>query len=176
MTGAGQTGAGQIGAGQIGAADIVAALAARRLTVATAESLTGGMLVAELVAVPGASAVVRGGIVAYSTELKHTVLGVDPALLAAHGPVHPGVAAQMARGVRSVMAVNGLPADIGISTTGVAGPAEQDGHPVGTVFIAVASEGHSEVVSLELGGDRDHIRRAVVSEALSAVGRMLARQ
>ena len=99
------------------AADLVAELTRRGLTIAVAESLTGGLLVAELIAVPGASLVVRGGVVAYATDLKEELLGVDAALLAASGPIHPDVARQMADGVR-----RRLGADIGISTTGAAGP------------------------------------------------------
>ena len=102
---------------------LVALLAARGLTLATAESLTGGLVVAELVSVPGASAVVHGGVVAYATELKHTVLGVDAARLGATGPVDPDVAAAMAAGVRERLAVAGAPATLGLATTGVAGSA-----------------------------------------------------
>lgn len=156
------------------AEEIVAALVGRRLTIAVAESLTGGLLIAELVAVPGASEVVRGGVVAYATELKHSLLGVAADVLDAHGPVHPDVAMQMAEGVRSLTAVGGAPADIGISTTGVAGPGQQDGHQAGTVFIGIAWGEDVRVVSLELGGDREGIRRAVVSESLSALRMMLS--
>ena len=78
------------------AADVVDALRRHGLTIAVAESLTGGLLIAELVSVPGASAVVRGGVVAYATDLKSTLLGVDDALLAASGPIHPDVARGMA--------------------------------------------------------------------------------
>jgi nicotinamide-nucleotide amidase len=115
------------------AAELVFALSERGQTVAIAESLTGGMLCSALVEVPGASAVVRGGVVSYATELKHRLLGVDAALLAANGPVDPDVAAQMAHGVRER-----LGADWGVSTTGVAGPDPQGGTAPGTVYIAVA--------------------------------------
>jgi nicotinamide-nucleotide amidase len=113
------------------AVDVVAELTGRGLTVAVAESLTGGLVVAELVSVPGSSAVVRGGVVAYQTPLKHSLLGVDAGLLAEHGPVHPDVAAAMATGVRERLAVDGRRADVGLSTTGVAGPDDQDGHAPG---------------------------------------------
>jgi nicotinamide-nucleotide amidase len=149
------------------AAELIATLTSRRLTIAVAESLTGGLLVAELVRVAGASAVVLGGVVAYNTELKHTVLGVDAALLAEHGAVHETVAAQMAFGVRTALAVGGRPADIGISTTGVAGPLEQDGQPVGTVFLGFAIGNESHTTRLALRGSRNDIRSAVVSESLS---------
>ena len=82
------------------AEELVSRLIARGWTVAVAESLTGGLVVSSLVSVPGASATVRGGVVAYATALKHTLLGVDAALLAAEGAVHPDVARQMAEGVR----------------------------------------------------------------------------
>lgn len=155
------------------AADLVAELTRRHLTIAVAESLTGGLLVAELVGVPGASAVVRGGVVAYDTELKRTILGVDAALLATHGAVHPDVASAMAVGVRRVCEVGGEPASIGISTTGVAGPDPQDGQPVGTVFVGISTDAGIEVFRLSLHGDRQAIRAAVVSESLSMLARIL---
>jgi nicotinamide-nucleotide amidase len=147
-------------------AEVVALLTARRHTIAVAESLTGGLLVAELIRTPGASAVVLGGVVAYNTELKHTVLGVDAEVLAAHGAVHPDVAAQMAAGVRDALAVAGRPAHIGISTTGVAGPDPQDGQPVGTVFLGFAVGTAVSTRALSLSGSREHIRSAVVYESL----------
>jgi nicotinamide-nucleotide amidase len=157
------------------AAEVVALLVERGLTIGVAESLTGGLLVAELVSVPGASAVVRGGVVAYATPLKHSVLGVSARLLEESGAVHPEVARQMARGVRSLLAVDGRPADIGLSTTGVAGPSPQDGHPVGTVFVGLAMGEDVSALRLSLSGDRDHIRNAVVSESLSTLrARLLA--
>lgn len=143
------------------AADLIAALTERGLTVAVAESLTGGLVVADLVSVPGASAVVRGGIVAYATELKHDLLGVDAALLAAGGPIQAAVAEQMADGVRVRLNV-----DLGLATTGVAGPDPQDGHPPGEVWIAVATATGIRSVRLELGGDRESIRRETVESVL----------
>jgi len=137
-------------------------LAAAGLTVAVAESLTGGALVAHLIDVPGASAVVRGGVVAYATDLKSRLLGVDPELLAARGPVDPAVAVQMADGVRTR-----LVADVGIATTGVAGPAPQHGHPVGTIVVAVTTEQRTAVRSLLLAGSRAQLRRATVLAALA---------
>lgn len=148
------------------ATEIVGELIRRGLTIAVAESLTGGLLVAELVRVPGASATLLGGVVAYNTALKHSVLGVDAELLRARGAVDPDVARQMADGVRSALAVDGRPADIGISTTGVAGPDPQDGQPVGTVFIGLAFGNRVRSVALRLSGDRSAIRSAVVSESL----------
>jgi nicotinamide-nucleotide amidase len=156
------------------AAAIVAALTATGRTVAVAESLTGGLLVAALVAVPGASATLLGGVVAYNTALKHNLLGVDERLLARHGAVHPEVAAAMAAGVRRALAVDGRAADIGIATTGVAGPDEQDGTAVGTVFIGIAFDDEVHVIPLHLGGDRAAIRSGTVSESLSRLRAILA--
>ncbi len=149
------------------ARDLVARLTAAGETVAVAESLTGGLVVSTLVAVPGASAVVRGGVVAYATPVKHTVLGVSEALLASNGAVDPEVARQMASGVRQALAVDGEPATWGISTTGVAGPDPQDGQPVGTVFVGIADADGAVSFELHLDGDRDAIRRATVSELLA---------
>jgi nicotinamide-nucleotide amidase len=148
------------------AADVVAILIERGLTIAVAESLTGGLLVAELIAVPGASAAVVGGVVAYNTSLKHSVLGVDAELLAAHGPVHPEVARQMADRVRAALAVDDVPADIGVSTTGVAGPGPQGEHPAGTVYLGFAIGDRVSSLRLALGGDRAAIRDESVSESL----------
>lgn len=144
-------------------------LSERGLTIAVAESLTGGLLTAELTSVPGASAVVFGGAVVYATELKHTLLGVDAALLAAEGPVHPEVARQLADGVRKRLAVDGRSADLGVSTTGVAGPDPQGGRPVGTVYVGVSSTNGTRAVALGLSGDRDSIRRETVAKAISAL-------
>ena len=156
-------------------AEVVQRLTSRGLTIAVAESLTGGLLVAELIRTPGASAVVNGGVVAYNTALKHSVLGVDAGLLAERGAVDPEVAEQMASGVRSALAVDGRAADIGISTTGVAGPEPQDGKPVGTVYLGFATETEIVSVALRLSGSRDGIRKAVVSESLEQLTRLLER-
>jgi nicotinamide-nucleotide amidase len=154
---------------------LIRALTERRLTIATAESLTGGLLSAALVDVPGASLVFNGGIVAYATPLKATLLGVDADLLAARGAVDPEVARQMADGVRRALAVAGRPADIGEATTGVAGPDGQDGKPPGTAFVAVAMGEVVEVVPLALSGARDEVRAATVRAALHAVIARLAK-
>ena len=155
-------------------ARLIATLESRDLTVAVAESLTGGLLTSELIRTPGASAVVRGGIIAYDTELKHSLLGVDAGLLAVYGAVHADVARQMAAGVRAALTVADLPADIGIATTGVAGPDPQDGHPVGTVFVAIAIGMDIHVLELQLDGDREAIRSAVVYESLLELERLLS--
>nr|WP_203643699.1 CinA family protein [Streptomyces sp. SID14478] len=156
-------------------------LTGRGETLAVAESLTGGLVAAELVAVPGASKAFRGSVTAYATELKHRLLAVDAGLLAAHGPVHPEVALQMAAGVRDA-----LGADWGIATTGVAGPEPQDGQPVGTVYVAAVGPdgngpdgaldsvakgggdfaGSRKVVELRLNGDRTEIRKKSVRSVL----------
>jgi nicotinamide-nucleotide amidase len=155
------------------AQDVVAELARRGLTIAVAESLTGGLLIAELVSVPGASAVVNGGVVAYNTALKRSLLGVDTRLLAEHGAVHPDVAGQMANGVRGACAVGDIPAAIGIATTGVAGPDPQDGQPVGTVFVGISSDAGTSILSLRLEGSRQTIRDAVVFESLVQLKKIL---
>jgi nicotinamide-nucleotide amidase len=151
----------------VSAHDVVATLTAHGETVAVAESLTGGLVVATLVGVPGASAVVRGGVVAYATPVKASVLGVDAELLAERGAVDPEVARQMATGVREALSVDGEPATWGISTTGVAGPDPQDGKPVGTVYVGLASAAGATAWELHLDGDRDAIRHATVSELLA---------
>jgi nicotinamide-nucleotide amidase len=150
----------------LASARIVAALTRRGLSLAVAESLTGGLLVSAIVDTPGASAVLRGGVVAYDTRAKASVLGVDADLLARVGAVDPDVALEMAEGVRRVFALGSSPADIGIATTGVAGPEPQDGHPVGTVFVAWVVGDRREVRRLELSGERSQIRSDVVSESL----------
>lgn len=143
------------------AAEVVAALRARGLTVATAESLTGGLVGAALTSVSGASAVYRGGIVAYATDLKHTLLGVGVADLARDGAVAAATAVAMADGVRSRTG-----ADVGLATTGVAGPAPQEGHPPGTVHIALADGAGGTTRQLLLGGDREQIRGSTVEAVL----------
>lgn len=146
---------------------LIASLAARGLTVAVAESLTGGALTAELTRPAGASAVVLGGVVVYATELKHTLVGVDANLLEIEGPVHPDVAAQLARGVRERLAVSGRPAHFGLATTGVAGPSAQGGRQPGTVFLGIATAVSTRVVALQLAGSRSEIRRQVVDRAVA---------
>lgn len=155
------------------AAELVARLAERGWTVGVAESLTGGLVVASLVSVPGASAVVRGGVVAYATDLKHSLLGVDAGLLYEHGPVHPEVARQMAQGARARLGTADAPADVGIATTGVAGPDPQGEHSVGTVHVAVATPAETRVESLALSGDRDTIRSDATRRALELALRLL---
>lgn len=134
---------------------------------AVAESLTGGLVVSALVDVPGASTSVRGGVVAYATPVKASMLGVDPELLRAHGPVHPEVALQMAQGVRDALAIDGSPADVGLATTGNAGPDSSDGQPVGAVHVAVSTPEHTRVLSLSLHGSRAEIRAETVRRVIA---------
>ena len=143
------------------AAEVLRLLTQGGQTVATAESLTGGLVAAALTDVPGASTAFRGGIVAYATELKSRLLGVDPVMLSAHGPVYPPVAAAMAEGVRKRLA-----ATVGVATTGVAGPDPQDGHPPGTVHIAVSLADDTIVRTIALQGNRDQVRRLTVERVL----------
>ncbi|HWD61508.1 MAG TPA: nicotinamide-nucleotide amidohydrolase family protein [Humibacter sp.] len=146
-------------------ARLISRLASRGLTLAVAESLTGGALTAELTRPAGASAVVLGGVVVYATELKHTLVGVDAALLAEQGPVHPEVATQLASRVRERLAVGGRVADIGVATTGVAGPDGQGGHAPGTVFLGLSYGETIEAIPLALTGDRAQIRAQTVTVA-----------
>lgn len=135
-------------------------------TVGTAESLTGGLVSAALTAVPGASAVVRGGVVSYATDVKAGLLGVPTRLLERAGAVSPETARAMADGARAT-----LGADWGVATTGVAGPDPVEGKPVGTVHVAVSGPGRAgESVhrsrALTLVGSREQIRDQTVQEAL----------
>ncbi|MGJ0182693.1 CinA family protein [Corynebacterium glyciniphilum] len=157
---------------------LVSSATSAGVTVATAESLTAGDIASTIAGVAGASAVLRGGLVVYATDLKATLAGVDESLLSARGPVDPDVARALARGAASRCG-----ADIGLGVTGVAGPDSQDGHPVGEVYVAVWSPSrHGEgaidhVVSLddaELSSPRQPgqdqrgvIRSAATARALS---------
>lgn len=159
--------------------DAAAALDALRehgWTLAVAESLTGGALADAFVRVPGASAVLVGAVVAYATPVKASVLGVDAALLEREGPVHPEVAAQMADRVRAVLAVEGRAADVGVATTGVAGPEPQGGRPPGTVYVAVATPARGSVRLVGLGGDRAAVRAGAVEAAVRMLLAALAEE
>jgi PncC family amidohydrolase len=150
------------------AAPILSLLTALDATVATAESLTGGRLAARITEVPGASAVYAGGVVSYATAVKVDVLGVPADVVAAHGVVSGECARAMAERVRELLRTT-----YGVSTTGVAGPDTQEGKPVGTVFVAVAGAGGTDVVELALSGDRAAIQGAAVDGALSALMGMI---
>ena len=142
---------------------VVKALAAREMTLAVAESVTGGYVAGRLCAVPGASAVFRGGVVAYSPEVKFDLLNVP------EGPVvTEDAAVAMAEGVRIR-----LGADIGIATTGVAGPDESEGLPVGTVCLAVAAADGALASTVRLPGDRERIRQFSTITLLDLLRRVL---
>ena len=138
--------------------ELLGALEARGWTLATAESLTGGLLSATIVDVPGASRVLRGAVVAYATDVKESVLGVDGGLLAAHGAVHPEVARQMAERVRDV-----LRAAVGVAPAGVAGPGPPVGPAPGAVCVGAGGAGGTEVRELHLAGDRAAVRAGSVA-------------
>jgi nicotinamide-nucleotide amidase len=146
------------------AASILAELSRRGQSLASAESLTGGMLGALLTDIPGASESYLGGVISYATRLKAALAGVDPATLAELGPVAARTAAEMARGVATK-----CDADWGLATTGVAGPDAQDSHPVGQVFVAVSHRAGDllRVKELSVPGDRAAIRHQA---ALAALG------
>lgn len=145
----------------LAATEVVAALRDHTATVSTAESLTAGMLCATLVDVPGASEVVRGGIVAYSADLKAELLGVPEDLLARVGTVDAETAAAMATGGR-----RRLGSSFAVATTGVAGPDPVEGKPVGLVFVAVAGPGGCDTRRLRVRGDRAAVRAGAVRGAL----------
>lgn len=149
------------------AVGLVTALAHRGWTLGVAESLTGGAVAAEIVAVPGASATLLGGVIAYATPVKATLLRVDAALLDRRGPVHAEVAEQMAIGVRHAVQVDGRPADVGIATTGIAGPDSPDGQAVGTVHIGVATPDGVRSQTFRFAGDRAAVRAQTVAAAIA---------
>jgi nicotinamide-nucleotide amidase len=139
-------------------------LLARKLTLAIAESFTGGLIASRVVALPGASGWLRGAVVAYASDVKHTVLAVP------EGPVVTAeAAASMADGARRL-----LGADVGLATTGVAGPDEQEGLAPGTAFAGIALPGSEPVgVALRLSGGRDRIRQIGSISALDELRRRL---
>ncbi|VEI12630.1 CinA family protein [Trueperella bialowiezensis] len=174
--------AGPIGDAGSLAHDVVTALTERGGTIAVAESLTGGLLASTIVSVPGASECFRGGAVTYATDTKASVLGVSRERLAQTGPVDGVVAQQMATGVAELFG-----ADIGIATTGVAGPGPADGHPAGTVYVAIATRrlvgaAGDGVVHADSGmrakhfhfdGNRAQVRQQAVDQALNLVNELL---
>ncbi|WP_026257309.1 CinA family protein [Actinopolymorpha alba] len=140
----------------------------RGATVATAESLTGGLLGAALTTQGGSSATYRGGVVAYAVDLKAQLLGVPADLLERHGPVHPETAKAMASGARER-----LGATYALATTGVAGPQPHGDEPVGTVDVACAGPGALEVRRFQFAGERDEIRKSTVVAALELLLQMV---
>ena len=134
-------------------------------TLVTAESMTGGGIGAALTAVPGSSAVYKGGVVSYTDKVKKTVLGVDGELLNQYGAVSAPVAQAMAAGVRQLIS-----ASVAVSVTGLAGPGgDKVGNPVGTVFIGFESDGFSIVKQYRFSGDREAVRKQAVDEALKLI-------
>lgn len=140
---------------------LIELLASHEWSIATAESLTGGMVCSALCDVPGASAVVKGGVVAYSNEIKRSVLDVSRSRLNEFGAVDPVVCENMAQGVIDLMGV-----DVAIATTGVAGPDGEDGHPVGEVHIGVMTPLGFVHRELHLEGQRNQIRQLTTHAAL----------
>lgn len=149
-------------------ADVIDTLRRRGWTLATGESLTAGRVAATLADVPGCSDVLRGGVVAYQPDVKVGLLGV-PADIAARGVVTAGVAEAMARGAQVA-----LRADVGVATTGVAGPDPHAGEPVGSVWIAVATPEQVASRHLSLSGDREDIRAATVDACWNLLADLLA--
>jgi len=140
------------------------ALLARGETVAAAESLTAGLFCATLATVPGASATLRGGVVVYATDLKTALAGVPADLLAEHGPVSPETAGALADGVRERCR-----ATWGIALTGVAGPDSVDGHGPGRVYLGISDGRSTDVVELDLAGDRAAVRAGAVAAAMAGL-------
>lgn len=142
----------------------ITALTQRGLTVATCESLTGGLICATLVDVPGASNVVRGGLITYQTDTKTLLAGVDAALIAEKGVVSAEVAQAMAEGTRARLGV-----DIAVSATGMASPGGAGDPPAGTVFVGVSAKSGTYAIPLSLTGDRQEVRRQTVERAIQAI-------
>lgn len=148
---------------------IVEMLAVQGRTIGAAESLTGGAVTARLVRVPGVSRVLRGGVTAYQVPVKESVLGLDAGLVRDHGVVSEPVALGMADGVCRL-----LGADIGVATTGVAGPGPSDGVPAGRVVVAVVATSQRAapqrcVRTWQLAGHREAVRRGASELALALV-------
>ena len=150
------------------AARVLETLAGRGETLATAESLTGGLLCSRLTDVPGASRSFVGGVVSYATRVKVSLLGVPPEVVQEHGVVSQECARAMAEGVRER-----LDATWGLATTGVAGPDEQEGRAVGTGWVAIAGPAGATARLLQLGGDRATIRHASCDAVLEILAREL---
>ncbi len=153
------------------ARQLLAALEARGMTLATAESCTGGLIAAALTAIAGSSAVVMAGFVTYSNAAKVSMVGVEETALASHGAVSEVVARQMAEGALARARV-----DLALSCTGIAGPGgATPGKPVGLVFIGCARRGGATVVERHVfPGDRAAVRAATVAKALEMAGRVVA--
>ena len=152
------------------AAAVVAGLVARGETLATAESLTGGLIGGALTTVPGASAAYRGGVITYATDVKRVLVGVPADVLASAGVISSATVTAMAVGVREAIG-----ASWGLSVTGVAGPDPQEGHQPGEVWVGLVGPGFpAAALRFDLAGDRDRVRAATVAEALGWLAAELA--
>ena len=143
------------------ASSLIKKLQENNLTIAVAESLTGGLVAASLTEIPGASKVFKGSITAYSDEIKQNVLNVNKDTITKFTSISEQVALEMAINVRTIMK-----SDIGISTTGVAGPEKSAGFAPGLVFVAISIGDHNMCQKLEITGDRSKIRNQTVHEIL----------
>lgn len=143
---------------------VVEKLKEKHLKVSAAESCTGGLVAAEITSVSGASEVISYSVVTYSDEVKIKKLGVKEATVRQFGAVSEQTAGEMAQRVREES-----DADIGVSVTGVAGPAPSEGKPVGLVYVGVSDKSRTNVLKLDLKGDRQEIRRAAAQKALEAI-------
>ena len=145
--------------------DVLNTLRDRGMTLATAESLTGGGIGAALTAVPGASEVFRGGVISYTNDIKQNILGVAPQILSRFGAVSAQTAGAMASGVRKL-----LKADTAVSVTGLAGPGgDEFGHEVGTVFVGFDSDSRSFVKEFHFSGNREEVRLQTLGAALEMI-------
>ena len=143
------------------ASSLIKKLQEKDLTIAVAESLTGGLIAANLTSIPGASKVFKGSITAYLDEIKQNVLNVKEVTITNFTSISEQVALEMAINVRKIMK-----SDIGISATGVAGPEKSAGFAPGLVFVAVSIDDHNMCQKLEITGDRTKIRNQTVQEIL----------
>ena len=143
------------------ASSLIKKLQENNLTIAVAESLTGGLVAASLTEIPGASKVFKGSITAYADEIKQNVLNVNKETISKFTSISEQVALEMAINVRTIMK-----SDIGISTTGVAGPEKSAGFAPGLVFVAISIGDHNMCQKLEITGDRSKIRNQTVQEIL----------
>lgn len=155
---------------------LIQTLLSKGLFLVTAESLTAGLVGAEITKTPGSSEVYLGGVIAYQNAVKEQLLGVSPALISNQGAVDAEVAVQMASGARSRFArANSIALDrvIALATTGVAGPGESEGKPAGTVFVAVSSSAGETVYAFSFEGSREQIREQSVEAAMGVLGEQL---
>lgn len=144
-------------------ADVLSHLEGKSLV--TAESLTGGGIGAALTAIPGSSAVYKGGVICYNNWVKENILGVPAPVLNSCGAVSAGTAEAMARGVRKL-----LQADVAVSVTGLAGPDGDDfGNPVGTVYIGYCDDSRAFVKQFLFSGDREQVREQTIAAALKII-------